>query len=438
MKARRGLSSVVGMTFAIIALITTVAYITYSMNLMSNYNMAVLTNTQTSQSTANEKFQIASFSYAFSKPNITIANTGTIPVNITKIYIQNTTAYNQGTDWTQSFNMNYLAPPGGTARNIGQSISGTINSANSYNIKLVTSRGNTQQFTVNSANAAPLNIQLRFIPTIVASGFNSTLQLIVINNSTGTLTNISPSSLPAPTGSAICTSSSPTPSNYNTLSPGSAAIFTWQVKLSGSNGQSCTYNLTQPLQNGYSQTVAATAAISVYGFTQSNLAQSVGILTMNFTTFRWTQGTQWNTGFSLPANTATAFSVQVTNNNSTGDFYISKNSAMIFYQSINISSDTYLFYIVNATSFSPFGVTPFGCGNPNDYCIKIPAGQTKTLYFASSQSGGSNIYKLCKVNSYLNFMVIYGKFATSRIDTVSKYGQTIPYIAVQATGISGC
>ena len=46
MRARRGLSTVVGMVFAIIALSTTLVYITYSMNTLDQYDQTVLSKNQ--------------------------------------------------------------------------------------------------------------------------------------------------------------------------------------------------------------------------------------------------------------------------------------------------------------------------------------------------------------------------------------------------------
>src|SRR5689334_5495370 len=85
MKSRRGLATVVGMVFSIIALTTTVAYVSYSMNILNQYNNAVLVKNQGLTSTSNEKFEIGSVTIKNSKLNITLANTGAVPINFTKI-----------------------------------------------------------------------------------------------------------------------------------------------------------------------------------------------------------------------------------------------------------------------------------------------------------------------------------------------------------------
>ncbi len=432
MRTRRGLSSVVGTVFAIIALSTTIAYVSYSMNILDKYNQTVLGTNQQSLDTSREKFQVTSATIVNNKFNITVTNTGSLPINFTKIWVQNTTA----TDWTSSYApKTKVLSPGGILYNIGQNIPLSAISANAYHIKLVTSRGNTQEFDVNSASTAPLNIQLFALPASVNTGFKSALVMIVTNNGSSILINISPSALPAPTGLATCAASSVSPASYNTLLPGSTAIFKWDVTVTGTNGQTCTYTLNQPLQNGYTQTVQATITVNVITFTQTNLAQNTGILTMNYTSFRWVQGgnATWNTGWTFHGPPATAFSVDLTNNNSTGDFYVYSYSQFAFQQAGTSNGNNVSFFIVNATTLGPqLSVTGFSCTG-NEYCIKIPSGQKVTLNFAASSRGSSS--SIAQLNApgggqYYNMMLMYGKYATSRSALGTFYAQSIPFIAV--------
>ena len=437
MKTRRALSSVVGIVFAIIALSSTFVYISYSMNTLSQYNQSVVQKNQQMLDIGKEKFQIFSVTVSNGKLNMTVANTGTLPINFTKLWVQNTSA----TDWTRSYvPKNGFVIPGGTLKNIGQDISNpTIRLDKAYNAMLVTSRGNAQQFTINSANSAPLNIQLLAIPPTVSSGFKSELVMIVTNNGSSILTNIAPAALPTGspglTGLATCTANSVSPASYNTILPGSTAIFKWDVTVTGTNGQTCTYTLNQPLQNGYTQTVQATITVNVITFTQTNLAQNTGILTMNYTSFRWVQGgnATWNTGWTFHGPPATAFSVDLTNNNSTGDFYVYSYSQFAFQQAGTSNGNNVSFFIVNATTLGPqLSVTGFSCTG-NEYCIKIPSGQKVTLNFAASSRGSSS--SIAQLNApgggqYYNMMLMYGKYATSRSALGTFYAQSIPFIAV--------
>src|SRR2546428_8710253 len=235
MKSRRGISSVVGAVFAIIALSTVIGYITYSMNVLTNYNQSVLIRTQQMTDIANEKFQVSSVSYVNNKFSIAVNNTGSLPINFTKIWITNktTSACN-----TYSCNINYVpnkkvvVPGNGTI--LGQGMSGTIDTTKPYNVKIVTSRGNSQQFTVNSVSSVPLNIQFLSMPPTMSVGFKTQLVMIVTNNGSSTVTNVTPQTLPNPpilTGSASCTAGPVSPSTYNTLAPGQTAIFKWDVTV---------------------------------------------------------------------------------------------------------------------------------------------------------------------------------------------------------------
>src|SRR6185312_16078501 len=245
MKSRRALSTVVGAVFAIIALTSTVTYVSYSMGILDNYKQSVLTKNQQLSDVNKEKFQISSITVPNSKLNITIVNTGSIPINFTKIWVQNTTT-TAAKDWVKSYvPTQSFVTPGGVLTNIGQSVN--IIPSNSYNVKLVTSRGNTQQFALNSVSSVPIGIQLFAIPATVPSDFTTELVMIVTNNQTSTLTNISPQ-ISKTSSTAACTpSATATPASVSTLTPGSTVVFKWDVKLTGKDNQFCTYQAS--LQN---------------------------------------------------------------------------------------------------------------------------------------------------------------------------------------------
>lgn len=271
MKSRRGLSTVVGMVFAIIALTTTVAYVSYSMNTLGQFNMSVITKNQQTVDTGKEKFQISSVQVINNKFNITLVNTGTLPINITKLWVQNTTA----TDWTRSYiPVNNFVGPGATLKNIGQNIPLYYSSSSpSYHFKLVTSRGNMQEFNLNSIGSQPLLVQFNAIPNQIPPSFTTTLLMTVTNNMTGNnyLINVKPQTigLPVYTGSGTTSVSlvSQQTTAYPVLGPGNTAIFKWIYKATGLNadtvkftvgvvGNPVTYSdtitLTDPLNAGFS------------------------------------------------------------------------------------------------------------------------------------------------------------------------------------------
>lgn len=431
MKSRRGIATVVGMVFAIIALTTTITYITYSMGILNNFNQSVLVKNQQLTDANKENFRISSVTVPNGNLNVTLENNGGLPIQFTKVWVQNTSA----TDWVESYvPANDFVSPGGVLTNLGQKIPVTIDPSDSYNVKLVTSRGGSQEFTINSASSEPLNIQMMFLPATVAGGFNTTLTMVVTNNSTGMLTNIVPSPLPNPTytGSdlARCMAGPVSPAKYDTLAPGSTAVFTWNVKVSGTGGDTCTYKETSPLENGYPQTVKATATVTVVNLSTSNYAVYAGTLTMNYTNFQFTEGGTWQKGWLVPSTNPPAFAVTITNNNATSDFYI---SAQTFFWAQDTKSDALHinpYYIINSVNLSTPITANAYCGGTGDYCVDIPhGGGTATIYFAAGSPSSTGLTGSCTTgHGYDAFLLMFGKFVNPQTGNTVMYGQNIPFV----------
>ena len=436
MRTRKGLSTVVGTVFAIIALTTTITYVSYSIGILDNYNQSVLSKNQQLSDTNKERFQVSSITVPNNQLNITVANNGNLPINFTKIWVQDTTV----TDSVKSYiPKNNFVAPGSVLTNIGQNTGMNINSADSYNVKLVTSRGNTQQFTVNSISSTKLNIQLYAFPATVPSGFSSQVVMVVTNNSTGQIVNLTPTASVSPPqpptpGNPTCTLGSVKPSKSDTLLPGGTAVFTWSLTTSGTANQVCT--ITAQLANG--QTAQTTVTITVVSLSSTTYAQNAGVLTIDYTSFRWTQGGQWNTGWDIPAtSTPTAFQLTLQNNNQTvgNTLYISKYTSLLLfvYSNNNAIKPEYL-YIVKNYNFNNSTISKYTCTGPpvNDYCISIPYQGTLTLTFAANSPGNDNQpAALAGGAQYTGFVIMLGKFSSSPTDNSGKYGQNLPYVAIQ-------
>ncbi len=439
---RRGISTVVGAVFAIIALSSVIGYITYSMNVLNNYNQSVLVKTSQMADITNEKFQVSTISYVNHRFNITLVNTGSLPINFTKMWITNQSAgcMTPATPavalaCSVNFMPKRLVAPASTMINLGQSMTGTIDQNNAYHIKLVTSRGNTNEFDVNSVSTAPINIQLLALPPTVAAGFKSQLIMIVTNNGSSILTNMVPT-LTLQSGS-VCTVGSVSPSSYNTLSPGNTITFTWTVTVlqSANNGDSCTYRAQ--LQNGYANNYAqATITENDVTFASTTLAQNSGILTLNYTTFRYTTGTTWTAGWGPPGANNVAFIVNMTNNNQTAgsNLYLSKYTLLYTTTTVGGASSSDYYIVNNVTK--TLGATAYSCAGPpsNDYCLSVGPGKTVTLQFYASNVGGSTQTAANKlpnpnISQSLN-LIIFGKYATCQNCACSLYGQLLPYIGL--------
>jgi hypothetical protein len=251
MKTRRGISSVVGTVFSIIALATTITYVTYSLDVLDKFNQGVLSRNEETIDRGKEQFEVLSATIQTGKFNITISNTGTLPINITKLWVQNTSA----TDWVNGYDIKKSVAPDGILKNIGQNSPLTALTTKAYNMKLVTERGNTLEFSVNSGNSQPLYMQLHALPSKIATGFTTTLLLEVVNNqsSNDLLLNLKPKPLVVtPQGSAVAVQvpgSWPVPTTYSSLTQGDVAYFKWIYDVDGNAGETVTFQAE--LENGY-------------------------------------------------------------------------------------------------------------------------------------------------------------------------------------------
>ncbi len=406
------------------------------MHLLDSYSQTFLFTNQERSDKQRENFKISAFSLVNNKLNMGIQNIGDIPINITRLWVQNTTT----TDWFRTYSLNANVAPGSTVSNVGQSIPLFIDPTKSYTIKLVTSRGNAQQLALNSASSAPLNIQLLALPASVPSGLTTELVMIVTNNGSSTLTNISPKQpFDSVTGSATCTYGPPNPPSYNILPPGSTAVFKWDVVVTGAivSGQpvpSCT--ITASLQNGYlGNTAQATFSLTTLRVTSTDWSTNTGIMTLKYTSFQWSQGNGWHSSWQL-ANGHTAFALNVSNNNATSgsNFYISKQTMLIFHQ-VGSNGDVKFFITqgVDVSGSSPSITQPYTCSGPpaNDFCLSIPPQGWRIIYFAADSVNGNKVQNLVGGSgNYLTYLAMYGKYATAPNAPGNEYAQNLPYIAV--------
>jgi len=267
MKTRRGLSTVVGAIFFIIAVSSIIAYISISMDKIDQFSSEIITIESQNQERFSEEFQVTRVKTDLNQFNITVSNTGNIPIQIDNMWVENKTA----TDWVQKYSINQSIPPGGTVSNIGQGVGLTAVDSNSYKIKLVTERGNGKEFTVNSASEQPINVQVSASPTTVLDQFTTTVILSVTNNMTNNnvMMNVKPN-LSLGAGSATVTKiSGPIPSSYDSLMSGDTATFKYVYRMEGNEGQSKSF--VGSIQNGYPEnTSSETVEIDIVPFAEES------------------------------------------------------------------------------------------------------------------------------------------------------------------------
>ncbi len=247
---RKGISTVVGAVFFIIIFTTAVTFVTYDMNLLNNFTSAFVTKSQADADANHEEFSITKVTIDNNKFNITVQNSGSIPVSINRLWVQNKSDITWG---TSKYDVNQVVYPGNSLSKIGQSIPLYAKPTQGYDLKLVTMRGNVKEFFVNSASQAPVYLQLFALPNSGPNNFNTTLLLGVTNNMTngGALSNIKANIVAKNvTGFGKTTLiSGPTPTSYPLLNNGDVTFFKWDYKINGTSGYKV--NFQASLQNGY-------------------------------------------------------------------------------------------------------------------------------------------------------------------------------------------
>ncbi len=288
MKSHRGLASVVGAVFLIAIVIGALSYITYSIGMMGDFSEALITEESRLKDKQSEAFEITSIDFtAANKLDVVIKNTGQIPLKITTLYIDEIGV----NDVVNKTTINETIFPGSSFDFISESIDIDIDPAKGYNLKLITSRGETQTFYLNSASQEPLDIQLIASPEIIPTRFSTTLMMVVVNNmsSNNPLVNLTP--IEPVCNMPLCEKlSGPTPATYDRLNAGDVAIFEWSYTLDGDDGESITF--TSGIENGFpgntdSETVSitnvelselATQSTITLGFGQNSFADDLLVL----------------------------------------------------------------------------------------------------------------------------------------------------------------
>ncbi len=251
LQKRRGLATVVGTVFFVIVATSIIAYVTYSMDLIENYSESIGVKQTLDYERQTEEFQVVKVDTVSNKFNITLQNIGNIPVNVTRLWVKNTT----DTNWQMAkYDINTGIAPGATVTNVGQNIDLISMSTQSYMMKFVTSRGSAESFNVNSVTEKPLYMQLHTIPNVISTGFPVSLVFTVANNMSNNniLFNLSPNlDVNANTGtSSFQYVSGPIPAQYPLLAPGDVAIFEYVYSVSGVENDSVDFGAS--LVNGYS------------------------------------------------------------------------------------------------------------------------------------------------------------------------------------------
>jgi len=216
---------------------TAITYTAFSMNQITLFAETIGVKQVLDFQQTTENFEIVKVRNDNNQFNMTVTNTGNIPVHLTRLWIENTT----DSSWPVSkFDLDIAIAPGGSVKNIGQNIGLTALDSQSYYVYLVSERGNQKQMLLNSVGDTSLYLRLTAIPAVLPTTFTSTVTLEVINTGTTQLLNLQPE-MKAVTAIA-CTScsfletQSVSPASFDSLNPGDIAMFEWAYSFTGGNG----------------------------------------------------------------------------------------------------------------------------------------------------------------------------------------------------------
>ena len=186
MKNRRGLSSVVGAVFFIIAMTVAITYISSSIDTLDQFAQNIVVKSSLSENRANEDFQITKATIDGNKFNLTIANEGNIPVHLERLWVTNQT---DNTIFKRDLDLNIK--PSEQIIKVGQSVDLYANTNSEYALKVVTSRGTSSELLLS--NDVDTQIHL-VVPAGLLPEQNFTATIIISNNSTNPngISNLTP------------------------------------------------------------------------------------------------------------------------------------------------------------------------------------------------------------------------------------------------------
>ena len=449
-REKKGVSTVIVAVFMIAIIVLGLGMLTSGLAFQNKLGQVVTETTLAETEQIKERIELRDVSVVSNKFNITLANTGILPVKIVKAWITNTTDTN---GWHKQYDgLNMLINPGGVLTNFGQDLSLVAKTDKSYDIKVVTERGTTAVFKITNGNDAKLHVRLVATPNTIPSGQRVTITMLVTHNNTlaDAVLNIEPELLsptisPIDTGIATLVGTGPTPAKDANIIQGGTRLYTWVYEVAGQNDTQFTFQ--GRLKDGKSNTDSVTFSTRVVSVTATDYAETAGILSMSYTSFRFAQGSnQWQTGWTVAGTNEIAFRLNITNNHRNDTFWISKFT-MLNLDRIGSTNDK-SWYITNETSptagdpdiTDPFKCPAYGSVPADEYCLSISPETTLIIYFAATTENGVAVQSLpnagTEPDQYSAFILAYGKFCDvddAKDCTGTQYGQNLPFMAVNAT-----
>jgi len=426
MNKRRGLSSVIGMIFLVIVLSSTIGYFTYGIDLIERLQDELVIKGIESFDQLRENFEITNIRIDGGKFNLTIQNTGELPINFTRLWVNNVT----DNSWPlQNFTVNKISSPGQVLNNVGQNLNLYALESQSYTLRLITERGTMVNVQVSSPQDNALEMNLFSSPRSVITVQNVTIWYGVTNNlSDGSILQLITPQIEDPpdtTGSASATYiEGPIPTTKQSLTYGDTAFFKWIYEVNGVEGDTIAFNATI---NNAKQGNYVIEQVEFVGLTGTVLAQNAGLLQVDYKSLEWAQGSSdWSTGWSLSDGDDTVWRISIKNNDPIDTFYIGDDTALVMTRVA--SASTSVFYIGDSATTNPPSINAY-----TDLSQSISPGQELRVYFGATQSGGTN-EESTPAQQGINQapILIFGKMCSGGgcPGSGTEYGQTIPFLGI--------
>ena len=443
---RRGLSTIVGAVFFVLVMGSTIGYVTYSLDLIDNLAYQVDVKQDENLNRQSEQFKISTFRIDNNEFNLTVTNTGTIPINITNMWTKNMT----DSTWNQTRNtINQVISPGQSIANIGQGTGLVALDSQSYLVKLSTSRGNSLGVQFVAATSQPIKMALFATPSSPIAQTNQTILLSVTNNLTNgqILQSVVPviEDPPDVTGGASATYKlGPDPPSVSSLAPGEIAFFKWTYYIDGVDGNTVIYNATiaNAVQGNFVQDTVQIAVPPVSDAVVNEiLGGAVGIIQMDFDTFEFCEPSasdcknstsNWVRAWEGDTSTKYIWRVNVTNSG-LKDIFLDENTAILSLKGKsggggNINN---AFFIKNpSTQTQEDG----GAYNPNN-SIVLPVNGTVVVYFGADGEGATALEATNnEAGIYAANMLFFGHEDTNGDSSCctgdDPYSQNLPFQAL--------
>jgi hypothetical protein len=463
--SKKGISTVLAAIF--IAAIITVGLnaMSSSLNLQNNFAQVVTEKNIRETERVSESLEIRDVKISNYKLNMTVANTGTVPVRLVNMWVTNTTSI---TGWHKNYTLNEVVNPGDTLFRLGTSLPVVAKNSSSYKINIVTERGSSASFHIISPTERGIYMSLFVLPRSVPSGQNVTIQFGVTNNITdgSILHAIKPQISWTATEVAGGTTTAnaelmegPLPPIAESLTLGETVFFKWVYKVTGDEKDKLNFNatITNAKQGNYVRESSEIVFLQSHeAVTQNVLTQittNSGILTMNFTTFEFCRPTDppaqdctsdspdWAPGWKVNDDTKYIWRVNITNN---GDknILLEKDSSILLLHVQDAAGGNIPTAIYIKADSTPT-VEDAGAYTDFDKVLLKPdedgKGRPVTLYFGSDDPGAAPLEEVPTDGLYAVNLVLFGYEDanddgdyTVGIDTIP-YSQNIPFQGLFAT-----